>query len=133
MTDSTDKREYFKATRYFVSRDKRKAEETCELESTKRPMVSYESGYLPHERLARFLSNDSGDETDALQAEDNDAFGTDTSAIVDSGIIESQYKSVGTQFPDIEYSETDSEEGSITLSESSPPVVQALPSVGAPS
>ncbi len=65
------------------------------------------------------MSNDSGDETDALQAEEDDAFGTDTSAIVDSGIIESQYKSVGTQFPDIEYSETYSEEDSITLSESS--------------
>ena len=65
------------------------------------------------------MSNDSGDETDALHAEEDETFDTDTSAIVDSGIVEGQYKSVGTQFPETEYSDTDSEEDSITLSESS--------------
>lgn len=119
MTEPSNKREYFAATRYSVSRGKRKAEEPCDFEEAKRPMVSSESGSVPPERLSRLLSYDSGDETDSLQAEDNDAFGTDISAIVDSGIVEGQYKSVGTQFPETEYSDTDSKEDSITLSESS--------------
>jgi hypothetical protein len=119
MTDPSDKGKYFAATRYSASHDKRKADEPCEFESTKRLMVSFDSAYVPPERLSRLLGYNSGDETDSLQAEEDDAFGTDTAAIFDSGIIESQYKSVGTQFPDIECLDTDSEEDSITLSESS--------------
>ena len=110
MSDSSNKREYFAATRYQNFKGKHKAEELCESEEPKRTM-----GFVPFQR---FESSETEDEADPVRVQDYEPSDEDEIICVqdcDPRFDESDIVRVQ------EYSDSNSEtdDGSITLSESS--------------